>query len=215
MRLSKHGAGAIASFEACILEGYPDPGTNGVPWTIGVGHTDAAGPPKVRRGEIISMARAFEIFRADMVKFENGVNSAVKAKLSQPQFDALVSFHFNTGAIKTGSLDDKLNRGDVDGAMQTLGAYVNAGGKRLNGLVSRRAAETQIFRTGLYPAARILVQDRYKAQGRYITVADMPWGDEPKPAPTLALDIKPLPVVKSPVQNATPSLWQRIIRFFT
>lgn len=214
MKLSKQGAGAIASFEACILEGYPDPGTNGVPWTIGVGHTDAAGPPKVRRGEIISMAQAFDIFRNDMVRFEKGVLAAVKAPLTQAQYDALVSFHFNTGAIKTGSVDDKLNKGDTAGALATLGAYVNAGGKRLNGLVTRRAAETQIFRTGRYPAARILIKDRYKSQGRYITVNEMPWSDTAKTVP-LALDMTPLPVVKSPVATPSRSLWSTLWSWFS
>ncbi len=198
MRLSKQGAGAVAGFEACILEGYPDPGTGGVPWTIGVGHTALAGPPSVRKGEIISLQRAFEIFRADMAKFENGVSKAVQKPLTQAQFDALVSFHFNTGAIKTGSVDDKLNRGDVDGALATLGQYVNAGGKRLNGLVTRRRAETEIFRTGRYPAARILVKDRAKSQGRYISLDQMPWSDDAKPV--IALDTRTAPIVTSPVQ---------------
>lgn len=198
LRLSREGAGMTAGFEACILEGYADPGTGGEPWTIGVGHTTPAGPPRVRKGDIISLARAFEIFRADMAKFENGVSAAVKRPLKQHEFDALVSFHFNTGAIKTGSVDDKLNRGDVDGALATLGQYVNAGGKRLNGLVTRRRAETEVFRTGRYPAARILVKDRVKSQGRYISVADMPWGDDVKPV--IALDTRTAPIVTSPVQ---------------
>src|SRR5262245_38008162 len=135
MRLSKAGAGFIASYEACILETYDD-GVGVL--TIGLGHTSAAGAPPVRKGDIIPLARAWEIFANDMTKFEKGVDAAISRPVGQGQFDALTSFHFNTGAIKTGTVDDKLNAGNVDGALATLAAYNRGGGRVLQGLVKRR-----------------------------------------------------------------------------
>jgi lysozyme len=43
-KTSKAGGAFIAAFEGVELKAYPDPGTGGDPWTIGVGHTAAAGP---------------------------------------------------------------------------------------------------------------------------------------------------------------------------
>lgn len=40
--------------------------------------------------------------------------------MTQAQFDALVSFDFNTGSLSKSTIDDKLNAGNIDGAMATL-----------------------------------------------------------------------------------------------
>jgi len=64
-------------------------------WTIGYGHTGG-----VYSGMSISMAEAEQYFRADLVKFENCINSYLKKHntyVTQYQFDALVSFTYNVG----------------------------------------------------------------------------------------------------------------------
>lgn len=218
MRLSRQGAGACAAHEACYLYGYPDPGTGGEPWTIGIGHTSAAGLPKVRRGDRITLARAFEIYAADMAKYEKGVMHVLTtytfSKLRQHEFDALVSFHFNTGAIKTGSVDDKLNRGDVEGALRTWGQYINAGGRPMKGLITRRREEIELFRTGRYPARRLLIRDTPTGSGRYIDANAIPWRDETV-VPQITAEIPPPKVVTSPVkvtQSApAPRPWWRAL----
>src|SRR5689334_13939701 len=98
--------------EAIVLSAYND-GTGTM--TIGAGHTAAAGPPVPRSGLTITLTEAINIFRTDLAKFEAQVQAAVRTPLAQHQFDALVSWHFNTGAISKAGLTQKLNAGDAVG----------------------------------------------------------------------------------------------------
>lgn len=93
---------------------YPDPGTGGAPWTIGVGHTG----PEVYPGLYWSDEQIMDALRKDIVKCEDAVNSGVKVKLLQEQFDVLVDFTFNVGvgAFASSTLLRKLNEGNTVGA---------------------------------------------------------------------------------------------------
>lgn len=195
MSLSAEGAGAILGHEAIYLEAYQDP--VGI-WTIAGGHTAAAGGLVPRAGMIITLAKAMEIFRADMAKFERGVSAAVRTK-AQHEFDGFVSFHFNTGAVKTGSVDDQWNAGNRAGAMKTLNAYVNARGQRLAGLVTRRKEEEAMIMRGVYPKRKILVKDRVGSQGRYVTVDQLP-GSHAAP---LAVEVD-VPMIAPPAAKPAP-----------
>lgn len=215
MELSKAGAGFIASFEGIILEGYPDPGTGGAPWTIGIGHTDAAGGPTVRRGDIWPLSRAFDVFADDARRFEARVNRFISRPMPQPDFDMLASFDFNTGAIDKGSVDDRYNRGDRDGAITTLGQYTRAAGRILPGLVTRRNAEMQVMRTGRYPSRKILVKDRYRSQGWLMDASAIVWRGEVKPVPVVDIDKALPPIVMSPQPvSFWASVGKWIMRFF-
>ena len=44
MRTSANGLAFIRDHEGCELHAYPDPGSGGEPWTIGVGHTGGVKP---------------------------------------------------------------------------------------------------------------------------------------------------------------------------
>jgi len=124
-------------------------------WTVGVGHTAAAGGLKPAPGMAISIAQALALFEADLVTYERAVAAAVTAPLSQQQFDALVSFHYNSGAIRSGSVDDKLNANQVAQAIATLKMYNKVRGPDgvlhiSQGLADRRAREAAIFTAGTY-----------------------------------------------------------------
>lgn len=83
----------------------------------------------------------------DLKKFEAAANSAVKRPLNQNQFDALVSLAYNIGtsAFSQSTLVKKLNAHDIRGAADQFDVWVNAGGKRMQGLVNRRNKEKQLF----------------------------------------------------------------------
>ena len=83
----------------------------------------------------------------DLKKFESAVNNAVTVPLNQNQFDALVSLTYNIGpsAFSKSTLVKKLNAGDIRGAAEQFDVWVNAGGKRMQGLVNRRAKENEVF----------------------------------------------------------------------
>ncbi len=144
MQISKGGIELIKRFEGLRLKAYQD--SVGV-WTIGYGWTQPVDGKKVGPGMQIDQDTADRLLKCGVVQYEQGVNQLVKVKITQGQFDALVSFAYNLGlrALSTSTLLQKLNAGDKQGAADQFGRWVNAGGKRLDGLVARRAAEREMF----------------------------------------------------------------------
>lgn len=147
MRISDSGIDLIKKFESCRLTAYPDPGTGGAPWTIGHGWTQPVDGKPVRPGMKIDQATADRLLKTGLVSYENDVLKIVKVKLTQGQFDALVSFAYNVGsrALSTSTLLKKLNAGDYAGAADEFLRWNKAGGKVLNGLTRRREAERALF----------------------------------------------------------------------
>ena len=124
-------------------------------WTFGIGHTAAAGPPdpaRMTRGMPADLdagiREAFRVFRADLARYEAAVLRAVKVPLAPHEFDALVSFHYNTGAIARATLTAKHRAGDHAGAAAEFARWNRAGGRVLPGLVRRREAEAALYRQG-------------------------------------------------------------------
>ncbi|KNC16744.1 lysozyme [Pseudomonas sp. RIT-PI-a] len=142
MKTSPKGIALIKSAEGLRLKAYPDPGTGGLPWTIGYGSTSG-----VTRNMVITEAQAEQMLAADLVRFERIVERLVRVPLNQGQFDALVSFTYNVGEgnFTKSTLLRKLNAGDTPGGAEQFSRWVNAGGKVLPGLVNRRAAERGLF----------------------------------------------------------------------
>lgn len=145
MRTSADGLRLIKDFEGERLQAYLCPA--GV-WTIGYGHTDAAGPPKVVPGMVITKREAEDILRKDLIKYEAAVERAVTVPLKPNQFDALVSFCYNIGpgAFSKSTLVKKLNRGEYDAVPAELMKWNKANGKELPGLTRRRRAEAALWR---------------------------------------------------------------------
>jgi lysozyme len=141
--MSDAGVEALKGFEGVVLTAYPDPATNGDPWTIGVGHTGS----DVRKGLTITAARATELLRADLARFETAVNR-LAPKTTQGQFDALTSFAFNLGErnLASSTLLKMHNAGDYDGAAGQFGKWNKAAGKVMAGLTKRRAAEARMYK---------------------------------------------------------------------
>ncbi len=143
MRTSQDGRHLIEAFEGLYLHAYYDPVHV---LTIGYGHTNLSDvEPFVCPGMVITEAEADAILAADLRSVERNVERTIKVPLKQYEFDALVSFDFNTGKLRAGTVDDKLNAGDKQAAMQTLLQYERAGGRILRGLTRRRQAEKLLF----------------------------------------------------------------------
>ncbi len=144
MVVSLFGIDLICGFEGLRLKAYDD--GVGV-WTIGFGTTIYPNGIRVKKGDICTEAQAKAYMAYDLKKFESTVNSAVTVPLNQNQFDALVSLAYNIGigAFSKSTLVKKLNAGDIRGAVEQFDVWVNAGGKRMQGLVNRRAKEKEVF----------------------------------------------------------------------
>lgn len=145
MKTSPNGRTFIETWEGPALKAYND-GT-GV-WTIGYGHTSAAGLPRVYPGMAITQAEADAILASDLASVEADVNHHVTATINQNEFDALVSFDYNTGGLNRSSLLADINSGHIDRIGHDLSLWDIGGGRVMPGLAKRRHAEFVLFTTG-------------------------------------------------------------------
>lgn len=152
--IGPQGVALIKQFEGCAeklpdgrIQAYPDPGTGGKPWTIGWGSTtDATGRP-INPGTVWTQLECDNQLARDLAGFARDVAKATQgAPTTQAQFDAMVSFHYNTGKLPFSTLLRKHRAGDYAGAAAEFGRWVNAGGRPMQGLVRRRAAEAALYR---------------------------------------------------------------------
>jgi len=141
MELSEQGLALIKRFEGFSTQVYLCPA--GIP-TIGYGH--------VVRGAMaeIDEAEAVRLLRADVRIAEMAVRRLITVTLSQGQFDALVSFTFNlaAGRLQMATLRQVVNRGAHAQAPVQFARWVFARGRKLPGLVRRRAEEIKLYQGG-------------------------------------------------------------------
>ncbi len=210
MQMTDRGLLALVRHEGLVPGPYLD--VAGV-WTFGIGHTAAAGPPDPARmprgmpGNIDAGIReAFRVFRTDLVAYEAAVRRAVTAPLALHEFDALVSFHYNTGGIARAALTRHLNAGNRAAAGDGFMGWLKPAAIR-----SRREAERDLFRHGRYPTGTIPVWavDR---NGRVDFSRPVRRLTEPEALALLAgSDPRPNPQP----QAVVATWWQRLIRMFT
>ncbi len=156
MQMTDRGLMALARHEGIVPGPYRD--STGT-WTFGIGHTAAAGPPdpaEMPRGmpaDIDAAIReAFRVFCTDLARYEAAVQASVTVPLVPHEFDALVSFHYNTGGIARAALTRHLNAGNRVAAAE---AFLNW--RKPASIIPRREAERDLFRHGRYPRGTIPV----------------------------------------------------------
>lgn len=143
MKISSQGLAEIAAHEGIVTSRYKD--SVGV-WTIGIGHTVNAGHPDPRvLHRDLSLKEIMEIFARDIGKFEARVNRAFKQGLSQSQFDAAVSFDFNTGAIHRATWVKQFNAGHIKSARKSFMNW-----RKPVEIIPRRQKECNLFFDGKY-----------------------------------------------------------------
>lgn len=169
--INAEGLAHIKRFEGLRLKAYRDVADV---LTIGYGHTSAAGAPKVYAGQTITEAEAEKILMSDLAKFEARVSRQVKVTLNENQFAALVSFDFNTGALHKSTLLKKLNAGNYDAVPGELMKWVNAGGKRVQGLVNRRSAEAGLWAKGDFVSSNYV--EAKPTAPAVVTKENVSWG---------------------------------------
>lgn len=145
MKMSAAGIDMVKEFEGLRLKAYK---CSAAVWTVGFGHTSAAGNPIVTPELVITKDEAEEILKRDMEQYEEGVRKYVKVDLTQGQFDALVDFAYNAGvgALQKSTLLKKVNAEKFDEVPAEFMKWTKGGGKELPGLVRRRRAEVKLWR---------------------------------------------------------------------
>jgi lysozyme len=117
--------------------------------TIGYGNTFYANGEKVKLTDApINELQAVELLKQTLGQYEKAVDSYCRDDINQNQFDALVDFAYNcgNGNLKSSTLLKKVNANPNDITIGLEFAKWNkGGGKILNGLVKRRAAESELY----------------------------------------------------------------------
>ena len=145
MKTSEVGLNLIKHYEGFYSKPYLCPANR---WTVGYGHLIGDGlnlPDNWNRH--FSVEEINELLKRDLVRFEQGVLRYITVPLNQYQFDSLVSFSFNLGlgTLQRSTVRQKINRGNIAGAITSLLKYNKGGGKVLKGLVLRRKDEAVLL----------------------------------------------------------------------
>jgi lysozyme len=173
IEFSKAGLDVQERFEGCNLTAYPDPasalgralkanglwqavlggapvpgdyaGLSGDPWTIGYGHTG----PDVHEGLAWTQEQCDAQVLLDDAHAIADVRRLMKVPLTQGEFDALVDFAYNCGGMNLAhsTLLRLLNQGLYDKAADQFECWDKANGQVMAGLLRRRQAEEQEFKS--------------------------------------------------------------------
>jgi lysozyme len=143
--IGPNGLALIKRFEGFSSTVYICP--SGWP-TIGYGHVVTLKERQRQQfAKGITAHQAEALLRQDAQTAERAVLRLITVPLTDGQFDALVSFTFNLGsaALQRSTLRQKINRNEHFDVPAELLKWVWAGGRKLPGLVARRAAEGALY----------------------------------------------------------------------
>ena len=133
-----------------MVKAYPDPGTGGKPWTIGIGSTtDESGNP-IHPSTVWTIDRARKRFQSHLEEFGREVDALLDGAPTTPaQKAALTSLAYNIGSHALGrSTALRMHkRGEYQAAADAILLWNKAAGKVLRGLTRRREAERALYLT--------------------------------------------------------------------
>ena len=151
---SKSGISVVKSMEGFTL--YPE--WDYAQWTVGYGTKCPADKLEYYREHGISREDAEVLLSKEIASFSYEVNKFIKKhelKLTQNQFDALVSFSYNVGYAwmydKDGTMYNAILKGQTGNELiRAFGLWSLAGGDVLTGLLRRRLVEANMYINGIY-----------------------------------------------------------------
>lgn len=156
MTIPKSGLDLIKRFEGCNLHAYPDPLTNGAPWTIGWGSIVDGDNKPFKPGDVITQQQADDLLILQLERhyLPSVTRIPYYSAMSEEQIGALLSFSYNLGADFYGSegfetITRKLKNKDWVTVPDAFLLYRNAGSPVEEGLKRRRIAEGALWSQGL------------------------------------------------------------------
>lgn len=131
--------------ESCELKAYPDPASGSDPWTCGWGETG----PDIDENTVFTQQQADTRFTSRMLRVGAVVDSLVHVTLTAYEKAALCDFAWNEGthALATSTLLKLLNEGKYALAADQFKEWNIASGRVMNGLVTRRQRDFDLFTT--------------------------------------------------------------------
>jgi lysozyme len=130
------------------LKAYLD--TGGVP-TIGIGTIKYPNGQRVKMGDQITVAQAYEYFKWEMNGKVQRVNLMTRDDITQSQFDALCSLCYNIGTngLQKSTLLKVINKNPNDpNIVKHFLSWRFDNGKEISGLTRRRMSEAYLYFTG-------------------------------------------------------------------
>lgn len=156
IRTSQAGIDFLKDLEGFSATAYPD--AQG--YSIGYGTYIDTLDEQDLLTRTITRQEGEDLLRRDLSGAEQAVNDAIRVPLTQPQFDALVSFAYNLGRSQFigGTLDDLINRSASDEEIKSKWReYRMSNGQVSAALVKRREAEIHLYFTpagAMYPGSK-------------------------------------------------------------
>ena len=139
----------IKGFEGCVLHTYKDQA--GIP-TIGYGTVLFPDGTKPVMGQVISKEKAEDLLRWEVSLKAHAVDKYVTAKLSQSQYDSLVSLVYNIGegGFRSSTLLKRINACPADDSIRSaflMWDKIHKDGQVVAdaGLKSRRSKEADLY----------------------------------------------------------------------
>lgn len=153
----------IMSHEAVVRQAYKD--SVGV-WTWSVGITSASGHRVVRYiNNPQPMKYCIEVFAWVLQRYADDVNRAFAGHvLTQEQFAAALSFHYNTGAIGRATWVKKFKAGDIAGAKKSFMDW-----RKPPEIVPRRTKERDLFFAGKWSSDGTALEYSVSSSGKPIS----------------------------------------------
>lgn len=154
LRMSPHALNTMRNTEKVMLKYYNDMGRSKGNCTWGIGfyaHKGVCTPEELQR-KVTAPSVDMEYVKR-VTEAERRVKVKVKVKLTQAQFDGLVSFTYNTTNVTNDRVYQALNDDDFAGAARKISeankVKVNGTWRLAPGLIKRREEESAPFRTAL------------------------------------------------------------------
>lgn len=204
MKVTTRAAAELASHEGLVRQAYKD--SVGV-WTWSIGITSASGHNVERYiGKPQTLEHCLAIWTWTLDRYANDVRSVFGGHhLTEEQFAAALSFHYNTGAITKASWVKKWKAGDVAGARKSIMDW-----KKPPEIIPRRMKERDLFFDGKWSGdGKVTEYTRLTSRntpdwssGRRVDITAALGGTQEPPKP---VSVPPIP--KRPLSGFWARLW--------
>lgn len=152
----------VASHEAIVRQAYKD--TKNI-WTWSIGLTNASGHNVERYiGKPQTLQHCLAVYVWALEKYAQEVREAFTRPLTQAQFAAALSFHYNTGAIKRATWVKSFNAGKTEVAKAEIMNY-----KKPAEIIPRREKERNLFFNGVWSNKGTILEYQVSASNKPIS----------------------------------------------
>ena len=165
MEVTPRVALEVACHEAIVRTAYYD-SVGVLTWSVGL--TSATGHRVDRYlNNPQPLQHCLDIYVWALINYARQVQDVFKGhRLTEAQFAAALSFHWNTGAIRKSTWVDYFKRGDMKEAERRFKTWNKADGKTNQGLVNRRASESDLLFRGVWANKGTMTEYPVNARNR-------------------------------------------------